>query len=77
MTLNTIKFMSTGIFSVIFSSLTAIIGGSVVLLLCGILIVMFIVYRMRKKDEGSYALDEPRKTPTYSYQRAPDKEFYA
>ncbi|XP_070183949.1 syndecan-3-like, partial [Littorina saxatilis] len=57
--------------------LAAIIGGSVVLLLCAILLVMFIVYRMRKKDEGSYALDEPKKMPNYSYQRAPDKEFYA
>ena len=56
---------------------SAIIGGSVVLLLCAILLVMFIVYRMKKKDEGSYALDEPKKMPNYSYQRAPDKEFYA
>ena len=58
-------------------SVSAIIGGSVVLLLCTILLVMFIVYRMRKKDEGSYALDEPKLMPNYSYQRAPDKEFYA
>ncbi|XP_076437594.1 uncharacterized protein LOC143276824 [Babylonia areolata] len=57
--------------------LAAIIGGSVVLLLCAVLLVMFVVYRMRKKDEGSYALDEPKKMPNYSYQRAPDKEFYA
>ncbi|XP_025091350.1 uncharacterized protein LOC112562344 isoform X1 [Pomacea canaliculata] len=56
--------------------LAAIIGGAVVLLLCAILLVMFVVYRMRKKDEGSYALEEPKKLP-YSYQRAPDKEFYA
>merc|ERR1719350_857015 len=38
--------------------LAAVIGGAVVGLLCAILLVMFIVYRMRKKDEGSYALDE-------------------
>lgn len=54
-----------------------IIGGSVVLLLCVVLLVMFVVYRMRKKDEGSYPLDEPRKTPNYNYVRAPEKEFYA
>merc|ERR1719239_856658 len=36
--------------------LAAVIGGAVVGLLCAILLVMFIVYRMRKKDEGSYAL---------------------
>lgn len=43
--------------------LPAVIGGAVVGLLCAILVVMFIVYRMRKKDEGSYALDEPRRSP--------------
>nr|CAD7595316.1 unnamed protein product [Timema genevievae] len=42
----------------------AVIGGAVVGLLCAILVVMFIVYRMRKKDEGSYALDEPKRSPT-------------
>ncbi|KAH9397779.1 Cell surface proteoglycan [Tyrophagus putrescentiae] len=40
--------------------LAAIIGGTVVGLLCAIILVMFIVYRMRKKDEGSYPLDEAR-----------------
>uniref|UniRef100_A0A0B7AAN4 Syndecan n=1 Tax=Arion vulgaris TaxID=1028688 RepID=A0A0B7AAN4_9EUPU len=57
--------------------LAGVIGGSVVLLLCVVLLVMFIVYRMRKKDEGSYPLDEPRKAPNYNYVRAPEKEFYA
>ncbi|XP_012937512.1 uncharacterized protein LOC101853551 [Aplysia californica] len=58
--------------------LAGIIGGSVVLLLCLVLLVMFIVYRMRKKDEGSYPLDEPnRRTPNYNYVRAPEREFYA
>ncbi|CAG5134514.1 unnamed protein product, partial [Candidula unifasciata] len=57
--------------------LAGVIGGSVVLLLCVVLLVMFVVYRMRKKDEGSYPLDEPRKTPNYNYVRAPEKEFYA
>jgi len=41
--------------------LAAVIGGAVVGLLCAILLVMFIVYRMRKKDEGSYILDEPKR----------------
>merc|ERR1712223_841313 len=40
-------------------TMAAVIGGAVVGLLCAILCVMFVVYRMRKKDEGSYALDEP------------------
>uniref|UniRef100_A0A0B7A8U0 Syndecan n=1 Tax=Arion vulgaris TaxID=1028688 RepID=A0A0B7A8U0_9EUPU len=57
--------------------LAGIIGGSVVLLLCLVLLAMFVIYRMRKKDEGSYPLDEPRKPPNYNYVRAPEKEFYA
>ncbi|VDI02241.1 uncharacterized protein LOC143055345 [Mytilus galloprovincialis] len=56
--------------------LAAVIGGSVVGLLCAILLVMFIIYRMRKKDEGSYPLEEQRYT-NYSYMKAPEKEFYA
>lgn len=62
---------------IIYFSVTAVIGGAVVGLLCAVLLVMFIVYRMRKKDEGSYALDEPPKYPNYSYTKAQDKEFYA
>lgn len=58
--------------------LAAVIGGAVVGLLCAILLVMFIVYRMRKKDEGSYPLDEPKRSPTVnSYTRNTNKEFYA
>ena len=74
---NVLYFFTFSIIISIFFSVAAIIGGAVVVLLCAILFVMFIVYRMRKKDEGSYALDEPKKMPNYSYQRAPDKEFYA
>jgi len=58
--------------------LAVIIGGTVVGLLCAVLLVMFIVYRMRKKDEGSYALEEPKRSPSlHMYSRAPAKEFYA
>lgn len=64
------------------SRLSAVIGGAVVGLLCAILVVMFIVYRMRKKDEGSYALDEPRRSPAvqpFPKPGAPhhNREFYA
>lgn len=55
---------------------TAVIAGAVVGLLAAILLVMFIVYRLRKKDEGSYPLEEQKFT-NYSYMKAPDKEFYA
>ncbi|XP_017768286.1 PREDICTED: syndecan-like [Nicrophorus vespilloides] len=58
--------------------LAAVIGGAVVGLLCAILVVMFIVYRMRKKDEGSYALEEPKRSPTsHPYNRGNGKEFFA
>ncbi|XP_046384189.1 syndecan-like isoform X2 [Ischnura elegans] len=58
--------------------LAAVIGGAVVGLLCAILVVMFVVYRMRKKDEGSYALDEPKRSPTVnSYTKNSNREFYA
>jgi len=43
-------------------------------LLCAILLVMFIVYRMRKKDEGSYVLEDSKRTTT-TYGKT--KEFYA
>jgi len=56
--------------------LAAIIAGGVITLLLIVLLAMFIVYRMRKKDEGSYPLDE-QKYQNYSYAKAPDKEFYA
>lgn len=55
---------------------TAIIGSAVFGLLCAVLLVMFIVYRMRKKDEGSYPLDE-RKRPPVGYTRAYQREMYA
>ena len=42
---------------IVFVSIAAIVGGTVVGLLCAIILVMFIVYRMRKKDEGSYPLE--------------------
>ena len=61
-----------------FCLISAVVGGAVVGLLCAILCVMFVVYRMRKKDEGSYALDEPKRSPTVnSYSKPPNREFYA
>ena len=51
----------------------AVIGGVVVGLLCTVLLLMYIVYRMRKMDEGSYPLEEPRKTPSNKQ----SQEFFA
>uniref|UniRef100_A0A0R3WQC4 4.1m domain-containing protein n=1 Tax=Hydatigena taeniaeformis TaxID=6205 RepID=A0A0R3WQC4_HYDTA len=48
-------------------------------LLLLILLILFCIYRLRKKDEGSYSLEEPQKGPATSnaYMRAPSREFYA
>uniref|UniRef100_W5LN13 Syndecan n=1 Tax=Astyanax mexicanus TaxID=7994 RepID=W5LN13_ASTMX len=57
--------------------LIAVIVGGVVGALFAAFLVMLLVYRMKKKDEGSYTLDEPKQA-TVTYQK-PDKqeEFYA
>ncbi|VDP17860.1 unnamed protein product [Soboliphyme baturini] len=70
---------SSAIIPLICICILAVIGGAVVGLLAAILLVMFVVYRMRKKDEGSYALDESKCPPSYpyAYQKAPTREFYA
>ncbi|THD22510.1 Syndecan [Fasciola hepatica] len=58
--------------------IAGIVGSVVVVLLLLILLILFCIYRLRKRDEGSYALDEPKKTANInSYQRAPTREFYA
>ena len=59
-------------------SRSGIIGGCVLGMLSAILLVMFIIYRMRKKDEGSYALEEgPSKSPSHAYTRVSSREFFA
>ncbi len=56
-----------------------IVGSTIAALLLLILLILFCIYRLRKKDEGSYSLEEPKKSPTASnaYMRAPRREFYA
>jgi len=56
--------------------LAGIIGGAVLALLCIVLLIMFMIYRMRKKDEGSYVLDDStRRTYDIRYTRTKDEEF--
>jgi hypothetical protein len=55
----------------------AVIFGAVSGLIFAVMVVMFIVYRMRKKDEGSYALEEPKTSPTIGYTKSRDREFFA
>ncbi|KAI5622778.1 syndecan-2 precursor [Silurus asotus] len=56
--------------------LAAVIAGGVIGFLFAIFLILLLVYRMRKKDEGSYDLSE-RKPSGAVYQKAPTKEFYA
>ncbi|XP_036866371.1 syndecan-3 [Manis javanica] len=57
--------------------LVAVIVGGVVGALFAAFLVALLVYRMKKKDEGSYTLEEPKQA-SVTYQK-PDKqeEFYA
>uniref|UniRef100_A0AAY4C9E6 Syndecan n=1 Tax=Denticeps clupeoides TaxID=299321 RepID=A0AAY4C9E6_9TELE len=57
--------------------LIAVIVGGVVGAMFAVFLVMLLVYRMKKKDEGSYTLEEPKQA-TVTYHK-PDKqeEFYA
>jgi hypothetical protein len=58
--------------------LAALIVGGCVGLLFAICVIMLLAYRIRKKDEGSYALDEQKKpaSPT-AYQYTQGQEYYA
>jgi len=76
-----LPFVPSNLWRELFSKpgiLVGIIGGVVIGMLSAILLVMFIIYRMRKKDEGSYALEEgPRKSPSHAYTRVSSREFFA
>uniref|UniRef100_A0A8C8VFB7 Syndecan n=1 Tax=Pelusios castaneus TaxID=367368 RepID=A0A8C8VFB7_9SAUR len=52
--------------------LAALIAGGTVGLLLAVFLILLLVYRMKKKDEGSYDLG---KKPIYK--KAPTNEFYA
>ncbi|CAB1334751.1 unnamed protein product, partial [Coregonus sp. 'balchen'] len=54
-------------------STTTVIAGGVIGLLFAVFLILLLVYRMRKKDEGSYVLGE-RKAPSSAYQKAPTKD---
>ncbi|XP_051892081.1 LOW QUALITY PROTEIN: syndecan-3-like [Pristis pectinata] len=57
--------------------LVAVVVGGVVGALFAAFLVMLLIYRMKKKDEGSYTLEEPKQA-SIAYQK-PDiqEEFYA
>ncbi|CAK8696651.1 syndecan-2-like [Clavelina lepadiformis] len=58
--------------------MAALVVGGCVGLLFAICVIMLLAYRMRKKDEGSYALDEQKKPASPSaYQYTQGQEYYA
>lgn len=47
-------------------------------LICAVCLVGFMLYRMKKKDEGSYSLEEPKQANGGAYQKpSKQEEFYA
>lgn len=57
--------------------LAGLVGAVVLALLTVVLLLMFIIYRIKKKDEGSYSLDEPHKVKDPMAYWKDTKEFYA
>lgn len=55
-----------------------IIAGGLVGLIFAVCLVGFMLYRMKKKDEGSYSLEEPKQANGGAYQKpTKQEEFYA
>uniref|UniRef100_A0A8C6X4B8 Syndecan n=1 Tax=Naja naja TaxID=35670 RepID=A0A8C6X4B8_NAJNA len=56
---------------------TGVIAGGLVGLLFAGFLVAFMLYRMKKKDEGSYSLDEPKQSNGGYQKPHKQEEFYA
>ncbi|XP_041470033.1 syndecan-like [Lytechinus variegatus] len=57
--------------------LAGMVGAVVLILLTVVLLFLFVIYRIKKKDEGSYSLDEPHKVKDPTAYWKDTKEFYA
>lgn len=58
--------------------LGGVIAGGLVGLIFAVCLVAFMLYRMKKKDEGSYSLEEPKQANGGAYQKpTKQEEFYA
>ncbi|XP_072176047.1 uncharacterized protein [Diadema setosum] len=57
--------------------LAGMVGAVVLILLTVVLLFLFVIYRIKKKDEGSYSLDEPHKAKDPTAYWKDTKEFYA
>ncbi|XP_045740107.2 syndecan-1 [Mirounga angustirostris] len=58
--------------------LGGVIAGGLMGLIFAVCLVGFMLYRMKKKDEGSYSLEEPKQANGGAYQKpSKQEEFYA
>nr|XP_025034507.1 syndecan-1 [Pelodiscus sinensis] len=57
--------------------LGGVIAGGLIGLLFAVFLVGFMLYRMKKKDEGSYSLDEPKQSNGGYQKPQKQEEFYA
>ncbi|XP_068420458.1 syndecan-1 [Eschrichtius robustus] len=58
--------------------LGGVIAGGLVGLIFAVCLVGFLLYRVKKKDEGSYSLEEPKQANGGAYQKpSKQEEFYA
>lgn len=60
-----------------FLPLSGVIAGGLVGLVFAVFLVAFMLYRMKKKDEGSYSLDEPKQSNGGYQKPHKQEEFYA
>lgn len=64
--------------SQLLSAHPGVIAGGLVGLIFAVCLVGFMLYRMKKKDEGSYSLEEPKQANGGAYQKpSKQEEFYA
>lgn len=62
----------------VLSATAGVIAGGLVGLIFAVCLVGFMLYRMKKKDEGSYSLEEPKQANGGAYQKpSRQEEFYA
>ncbi|XP_006001159.1 syndecan-1 [Latimeria chalumnae] len=57
--------------------LAGVITGGIVGLLLAVVLLVLMVYRMKKKDEGSYSLDEPKQSNGGYQKPQKQEEFFA
>ena len=69
--------MASRVIICVFPSLLGVIAGGLVGLVFAVFLVAFMLYRMKKKDEGSYSLDEPKQSNGGYQKPHKQEEFYA